>query len=194
MCLKELRKKYKDRRIFFVDSYAVSIGESLLLAEVVRKKNEGMGIEELSNWIVENRLYVCQWFAINTFEHLLQAEIDIPFMRGIENIYRINPLLGMDETGNLVLTEKLSGTPKTMYSMFSRLERGWKPDIGNKIIIGYSDCSEYAEDLRKCLLYECCIADIIVTELGPAVGIYTGSEALALAYWGSNRLNDKKKY
>ena len=194
VCLRELRKKYKDRQIFFVDTYAVSIGETLLLYEVLRQQKEGTSIEELAGWLIEGRLNVCQWFAINTFEHLLQADMEIPFMRGIENIYRINPLLGMDENGELVLTEKLSGTPKTMYSMFSRLERGWRPEYGNKIIIGYSECSEYAEELRKCLLYECCIADIIVTELGPGIGIYTGSEALAIAYWGSNRLSDKKKY
>ena len=194
VCLKELRKKYKDRQIFFVDTYAASIGETLLLSEVVRQQKEGTSIEEVAGWIIEGRMQVCQWFAINTFEHLAQTDMEIPFMRGVENFYRINPLLGMDETGNLVLAEKLSGGPKTMYSMFSRLERGWRPEYGTKIIIGYSDCSEYAEDLRKCLLYECCIADIVVTELGPAIGAYTGSEALALAYWGDNRLYDKKKY
>ena len=191
--LEKLREKYKERKIVCIDTFGISIGEGLLVWEAAKKQAEGMDMELLAQWVQNDRLKVCQWFAINTFEHLIQDEIEMPFLKEIENLFRVNPLLGVDEVGKLILSEKLNGSPKTMYSMFSRLERGWKPELGNKIIIGYADCKEYAEDLRKSLSYEWCIADIVIAELGPAIGIYTGSESLAIAYWGGNRLDDKKR-
>ena len=38
--------------------------------EALKKQAEGMGFEEMVAWLEENRLHVCHWFTVDTFDHL----------------------------------------------------------------------------------------------------------------------------
>ena len=57
-----LKEKYPDRKIYVIDSLAASSGYGLLMDKVADLKDEGMGIDELKDWVIENRLKVNHWF------------------------------------------------------------------------------------------------------------------------------------
>ena len=68
--LEELKEKYPERKIYCVDSLAASLGQGLLVHYAVNKKNEGATIEELFNWLNENKLNLCHWFTVDDLFHL----------------------------------------------------------------------------------------------------------------------------
>lgn len=53
-----------------VDTRCASLGEGFLVREALRKQAEGLSLEELVQWIEDYQPQVCQWFTVDTFEHL----------------------------------------------------------------------------------------------------------------------------
>lgn len=47
-----LKEKYPDRKIYVIDSLAASSGYGLLMDKVADLKDEGMGIDELKDWVI----------------------------------------------------------------------------------------------------------------------------------------------
>ena len=70
LCMRELAEEYPERKLVCVDSLCASVGEGFLLCEALKKQAEGMGFEEMVAWLEENRLHVCHWFTVDTFDHL----------------------------------------------------------------------------------------------------------------------------
>lgn len=70
MAAEELKSEYPGRKIVIVDSLAASMGEGLLIWHAAMKKREGLSIEELEQWVVENRNHLCHWFTVDDLFHL----------------------------------------------------------------------------------------------------------------------------
>ena len=58
----ELKEKYPDRKIYVVDSLGASSGYGLIMSYLADKRDEGLSIDELYNWVEENKLKVNHWF------------------------------------------------------------------------------------------------------------------------------------
>ena len=67
---KELREVYPDRKIFVVDTLCAALGQGLLVWYACRKREEGMGIDELAAWVEEHKLNVCHWVTVDDLSHL----------------------------------------------------------------------------------------------------------------------------
>ena len=59
---RELEEKYPDRKIYVIDSLAASSGYGLLMDKIADLRDEGMTIDELSDWIEANKKRVHHWF------------------------------------------------------------------------------------------------------------------------------------
>ena len=58
---------------------------------------------------------------------------------------------------------------------------------GKKIIIGHGDSLDRATELKKLILEKHPEAEIQIADIGAVIGAHTGSEVIALIYWGNNR-------
>lgn len=70
LCAQELREEYPERKLIVVDTLCAAVGEAMLVREAARKQQEGLTIEELAAWVEENRLKICHWFTVDSFDHL----------------------------------------------------------------------------------------------------------------------------
>ena len=69
-CVQRLRSRYPERKILCIDTLCASLGEGFLVREALLRQAQGYTIEELARWVEERRGAVCQWFTVDTFEHL----------------------------------------------------------------------------------------------------------------------------
>ena len=54
-----------------VDTLCASVGEAMLReAKPPACSRRALSIDELAAWVEENRLKICYWFTVDTFEHL----------------------------------------------------------------------------------------------------------------------------
>lgn len=187
ICKQELEEEYPDRKIICVDTRCASVGLALLVVEALRKQAEGIDIEELSMWVSAYSIDVCHWFMVDTFEHLKHGGRILNAAAVVGSVLNIKPILHVDEEGKLKVAEKARGNKAALKSILSKMKAGWKPEIGDLVIIGHGDCSERAKECKEKILEEYPHADVHIADIGPVIGAHTGPGMMAVVYWGNNR-------
>ncbi len=187
MSIIDLKEDYPDRKIICVDTLGASVGEALLVCEAAQKQAEGMDIDELKKWIEENRLNVCHWFVVDTFKHLKHGGRVSETTAALGTTLNIKPLLHVTTEGNLQVQGKPRGQKMAMKHLLKKLDDGWNPMLGRKIIIGHSYNLERAVELKNYICEKYSHAEVMVADMGAIIGAHTGPGVLALIYWGNNR-------
>ena len=183
----ELKEKYPERKIICIDTLCASVGEGFLVQEAAARQAEGMEIEELAQWVRENRLKVCHWFTVDTFDHLKHGGRVGAASAAVGTMLGIKPMLHVDGEGKLAVMEKPRGQRKAMDAQIKRMDAGWKPGLGQRVIIGHGDDLDKAKLLQEEVAKKFPDAQIQLAYIGPVIGAHTGPGMLALIYWGDNR-------
>ena len=187
LCMRELAEEYPERKLVCVDSLCASVGEGFLLCEALKKQAEGMGFEEMVAWLEENRLHVCHWFTVDTFDHLRHGGRVSGAVAMLGTALQIKPLLHVDETGHLQVMGKPRGRRKAIETQLSLMRQGWTSERGRMVAVGHGDCPADAEMLKQAILQNFPDADVHIAPIGPIIGAHTGPDMLAVIYWGDNR-------
>ena len=183
----ELEEEYPDRKIICIDTLGAAVGEALIVCEALSKQQEGMALEELAVWVEKYKLNVCHWFTVDTFEHLKHGGRISATTAAIGTTLNIKPLLHVTEAGDLQVKEKPRGRKQALKAQLKKLEEGWNPEIGKKIIIGHGDSMERAIEMKKMIHEKYPDAEILIADVGAVIGSHAGPDVLALIYWGNNR-------
>ena len=187
LCAQELREEYPERKLIVVDTLCAAVGEAMLVREAARRQQEGLTIEELAAWVEENRLKICHWFTVDSFDHLKHGGRVSAAAAAVGTMLQIKPLLHVDEEGKLRVAEKPRGRKQAIRTQVAHMKEGWTPEMGKLVVIGHGDGPDDVEQLRQAVLKEFPDADIRVAYIGPVIGAHTGPGMLALIYWGTNR-------
>ena len=187
LCAQELREEYPERKLIVVDTLCAAVGEAMLVREAARKQQEGLSIEELAAWVEENRLKICHWFTVDSFDHLRHGGRVSAAAAAVGTMLQIKPLLHVDEEGKLRVAEKPRGRKQAIRTQVAHMKEGWMPEMGNLVVIGHGDCPDDVEQLRQAVLKEFPDADIRVAYIGPVIGAHTGPGMLALIFHGKKR-------
>ena len=145
-----LKEKYPDRKIYVIDSLAASSGYGLLMDKVADLKDEGMGIDELKDWVIENRLKVNHWFFTTDLTFFIKGGRVSKVSGFVGNLLNICPLLNVNFEGKLIPREKIRTKKKviaaTVEKMINNAENGL--DYDGKCYISMSACRKDAEAAR----------------------------------------------
>lgn len=182
-----LTSHYPDRRIICLDTHCASLGEGFLVLEAAKRQAEGMGIDELALWVQEQQKNVCQWFTVDSFEHLRNSGRVTASSAAIGSILSFKPMLHVDDAGRLEVMAKPRGQRKAMELLVQQIKTGWTPELGRRIIIAHGDAPELASQLSNAVSRDCPDAEIQLAEIGPVIGTHTGPGIQAVIYWGNNR-------
>ena len=188
MAVEELKEDYPDRKIYTVDSICASVGQSLLIYLAMQKKNEGLSIEELRDWIISNRLKVAHWFMVDDLNHLKRGGRVSSVSAVFGTALNIKPMITLDENGKLDVVDKVRGTKKGLSYIVDKITKEGKDSQEQTVIIGYTDRRELAEELEKTLLEKGLIKDAIIAQLGPIIGAHVGTGFVALVYMTEENL------
>ncbi len=188
LAAEELRSKYPERKIFVVDSLGAALGEGLLVTCAAEKRDSGLSIEELNDWLVENRLKVCHWFTVDDLFFLKRGG-RIPASTAIVgSILSIKPIMHMDDEGRLVPVSKSRGRHASLAELVNRMEESVFPDAKQqKIYISHGDCPEDAKIVANLIRERLGVQDITLECLNPVVSAHSGPGTVALFFMGRQR-------
>ena len=184
MIADELREEFPDRKIFCPDTCCASGGQGMFIRLCAQKQMEGYDIEQLVQFVEDNKDYCCHWFTVDTLEHLKRGGRISPTAAAIGTLLQVKPLLHVIKDGSLEVAEKPRGTKKAMKAQMARMEAGWRPDICKTVCIAHADCRDRAEELRDLILAKHPEAEILLSEIGPVIGAHVGPGMLMLGFWG----------
>ena len=98
----ELSQKYPGRRLRVIDSLAASMGEGLLVYHAAKKRDEGLDLDEVCDWLTANRNRLAHWFTVDDLNHLKRGGRVSGAAALFGTMLGIKPVLHVDDAGHLI--------------------------------------------------------------------------------------------
>ncbi len=183
----ELAAKYPERKIFCVDTLAASMGEGLLAYLAAQKKKQGAEIEEVRDFVLENRLHLCHWFTVDDLNHLKRGGRVSATTALVGSLLNIKPILHVDDEGHLINVGKVRGRKASVEKIFENMKASAVDPSAQTVFISHGDCEEDALTLKKMVEKEFKPKDIQINAIGPVIGAHSGPGTLAVFFLGTQR-------
>lgn len=185
--LDELKEKYPERKIYDVDSLAASLGQGLLVHYAVNKKREGATIEELYDWLIDNRLKLCHWFTVDDLFYLKRGGRVSGAAAVMGTVLSIKPVMHVDDNGKLIPKSKVIGRKRAIEAMVDKMKETAINPSEQTIFISHGDCIEDAEFLAELVKKEFGVKEVFIHYVEPVIGCHSGPGTLALFFMGTKR-------
>lgn len=183
----ELKQKYQDSRIVCINTLAASMGEGLLVYYAAKLKQQGKTIDQVGQWITDNRLKLCQWFTVDDLNHLKRGGRISAMTATIGSALNVKPILHVDNEGHLIPVHNVRGRKKSINALLEHMEELCIKPEEQTIFISHADCLEDAENLANLIKEKLNVKEIILNFIGPVIGSHTGQGTIALFFIGKER-------
>lgn len=189
----ELSEKYPDRKIIIVDSLGASSGYGLIMDKLADLRDEGMGIEELADWLEKNKLKLHHWFFSTDLTFYIKGGRVSKTAGTVGTILNICPLLNMDNLGRLIPRFKIRGKKKVINAIVDKMieNADGGTDYSGKCYISNSACYEDAKAVADLVEknFPHLNGHVEINNIGTTIGSHTGPGTVALFFWGKERVD-----
>ena len=182
-----LIEEYPEAKIELVDSSSVSMGQGLLVLKACEMRDNGASIDEIVEWLEENKRKVIHSILIDDLNHLKRGGRISGATATIGSLLNIKPSAYLDDEGKLVQGEKIKGKKKALRFLANEVKERAVETENEVLYICHGDCLEEAEALRDIILQEVKFKDVIINYVGNVVGAHAGPGVLAAIFLGKNR-------
>ena len=179
----ELKEKYPERTILFVDTKQISVGESLIVLKAYEQYKAGATAEEIVEFVEKFRDEVGTYFGVDDLMHLKRGGRVNPTTAVIGTLLGVKPILVLDSTGSIVkcaTARRMSGVVK---ALFDCVKRCGENVADYPVIITHAMQEKYANELKDLLKeYLGVDADIRVQYVGPTIGTHCGAGTIGITF------------
>lgn len=187
LAAEDYREMFPDRKIIVVDTLCASMGQGMAIHYASKLKKEGKSIEEVAQWVEENKKHICHIFTLDDLFFLKRSGRLSGTSAVVGTLLGIKPLLHNADDGKLYVTGKVRGRAATIQHLVNSLgERGI--DIENQdIFIVHGDCAAEAEKMGEEIKRRYNVKNIIYNMLNPVIVAHSGPGTLAVFFLGTER-------
>ena len=187
MARNNILEENPNAKIAVVDSISVSMGLGMLIKKAYEMINEGKMLEEIVQWIEENKNKVIHAILVDDLKHLKRGGRLSASSAAVGTILNIKPLLKLNNSGAVEATEKVKGKKKALKRLASIVKEK-AINIENEILyIMHGDALEEAQYLKEIILQELNFKDVKVEYIGTVIGTHGGPGTIATVFWGNER-------
>ena len=182
VAVSQLQEKYPDRKIYAVDTKRISAPMALLVMDAFKKYEEGIGIDELYQWIDDNKMKYKVYFMVDDINHLKRGGRISPTVAAIGTMLSIKPILTESDEGEIVKFGSEKGRKKAISKIISLIGEDITDDKNQEILIVHADSLKDAENLKTAACEKAGCENVLMQNVGPVIGTHCGPGTLALAY------------
>lgn len=187
MAAAELADRYRQRRAYAVDTLCASLGQGMLVAQAARLRQQGMDMDQVRSWVLDNRLHQCHWFTVNDLNFLKRGGRVSAATALVGTMLQIKPVMHMDDAGHLINMAKARGRKASLLELVDKVrELGTEPDQ-QTMYVSHSACLEDAQFVADEVKRRYGVKEVILNNIGPVIGAHTGPGCVALFFTGSKR-------
>ena len=185
----EIMEEQPDCRIIVIDSLCASLGEGLLVHKAVTLRDQGKSLEEVSEWVKNNRLHLVHVFTVDDLYHLYRGGRVSKATAVVGTLAGIKPKLHVDNEGHLIVIGKVRGRKKSLHALVDYMEEkmGSYRDQNDIVFISHGDDLPAAELVRDLVKERFGIDSFLINYVGPTIGSHSGPGTLALFFMGEER-------
>ena len=174
----QLMEEFPDRKMVGVDSLAAACTLGMMVLDASKEQKKGLSIEELQQWVLDNRFFYNQFATVDTLTYLKAAGRIKGAAAFFGNIMGVKPIFISDRKGNNLTINKVKGTKASLNELFEDVKAAMVPGVTEEIFIGQGMAQDRAELLRKRVEEELNIK-ATVQWIGPIVGTTCGPGVIA---------------
>lgn len=189
----DLKSEFPDRKVLVLDSLAASSGSGMLVEKAADLRDAGKSIDEVYEWLIDNRLRVNHWFTSTDLTAFINGGRISKISGWFGTILKICPVMNVSNDGKLIPREKVRGKTNALVRLADKMQKYADNglDYSDKCYICNSDCIEDAQFLRD-LLEERFVnlkGKVEIFNVGPTIGTHTGRGTVALFFFGKERID-----
>ena len=181
----ELSEQYPDRKIYAVDTLCASLGQGLLVTWAAREQAAGKTIDEVKEYVEENRLRLCHWFTVDDLNFLKRGGRISAATALLGTMLSIKPVLHVDNEGRLISMGKARGRAAALKALVDQMEQSVVD--ADEVYISHGDCLADAEKVAEDVRSRFGTKRIVINHVGPVIGAHSGPGTVALFFRGEVR-------
>lgn len=184
---REICEETPGARIEVVDSLCASLGQGLLVYYAVKMHEEGHTMDEIIDWINENKLHICHQFTVDDLKYLFRGGRITRTVAILGTLINVKPVLHVDNEGHLIPLGNVRGRKKSLLNLVENMAS----QIGNYknevIFISHGDCEEDAHFVAEMITERFGITNFVINRISPTIGAHSGPGTVALFHLGTSR-------
>ena len=178
-----LKEKYPDRKIICVDSLRYSGADGLLVSFAGDMKKEGKSIEEVAEWLENNKHRCHQTGTVDDLKFLAKMGRCSNVSAFMGSLINIKPLADFNRDGMNQIITKVTGYKKLYKAMIEYMKATIEPDP-KRIFVSHTFRKAQWLEFQKLASEEFPSAEIIPTTVNMANGSSIGPGMVVAFYMG----------
>ena len=183
LAARTLREKYPNRTIIVIDSLNGSVGQGLILKEIIKMRDQGFSITKTEKYAKKVIKSTQIYFTLDTLEYLKRGGRVGPTTALVGGILGLRPVLHLVD-GSIEQLDSVRGNKKVLHLMEEGLVAALEGEVENiNLSIGHilseKRATTFNDNLEKSLNIK--LTDP-PTEVGVTIGTHAGPGALVVAY------------
>ena len=187
MAAEELREKYPEANIVTIDTLAASLGQGMLVNFAVKMKQDGASLQEIADWLEDNKLNMVHNFTVDDLNHLQRGGRVSKATAIVGTALGIKPALHVDDDGHLINIAKVRGRKASLKWLVDRMEEMVGEWENEEFFISHGDCLEDAQYVAEEVSKRFGITKYTIGYVGPVIGAHAGPGVVALFFMGKQR-------
>lgn len=184
----QLQEEFPERKIHVVDSLAASGGQGLLVWYAVQHARAGESIDQVRDWLEENKLHLAHWFTVDDLMFLFRGGRVSKTAAWAGTLLNIKPVLHVDDEGHLIPMEKVRGRKKSLNVLIDHMEKSANKPISDQMVfITHGDCIEDAEYVAAKIKERFGVKEVVINYVDPVIGAHSGPGTMALFFLADKR-------
>lgn len=180
----ELEEEYPNQKIICIDSLISTLGQGFIAVEAAKLKQEGKTIDEVSEWVLNNRLKFNQIATVASLDYLKRAGRIKTSKAFFGDLFNVKPLIISDVIGQNYAFKKVKGRHSSLVAL-AEFTKENIVDPENQIIgIAHADSYEDALFVKEEILKRVTVKDVYIDYIGPIVGSSVGPGTVGVYFIG----------
>ena len=186
-----LQEKYPDRKLTVIDSLCSSSGYGLLVDTAADMRDEGKSLEEIAQWVLDNRNTVHHQFYSVDLKYFKRSGRVSGAAATVAAILNICPIMRLNNAGRIIAYDKVRGRKnairRTVDTMEAHAQGG--RNYSGKCFICHSNSLEDAEQTRLAVQdrFPNIRGDIRICDIGTIIASHCGPGTVAVFFYGDER-------
>lgn len=189
---KELLEKYPDRKMISINSCRAELALGMIVIKAAKMQKEGKSMEEVIEWIENNKQNFHQCGSLETLTYLKAAGRVSGAAAFFGNMINLKPIIMFDVHGHNYVFKKVRGSKKALNETFEYIKENMIPGVTDVIYVGQAMAKDKQAYLKERITKE---LGIRVEEfwIGPIVGISCGPGMYGCWFEGKKVTADSEK-
>ena len=186
-----LQERYPDRKIYIVDSLGGSSGSGLMIDDMADLRDEGKTIDELYQWINENKLKMHHWLFSTDLTFFIKGGRITKVAGFVGSVLNLCPVISVNRQGQMIPRYKVRTKRKVIEALVKQMEADALGglDYSGKCYVCHSGCYEDARAVADLVesRFTKLNGKIKINNIGTAIGCHAGPGTVGLFFWGNER-------